>query len=158
MLAKCATFLLFFGFPELDTGWKSGPCVCWITRWWYHGAPTPSLSLHGTDFISPAPCGSGVVRCRPWPVVVCPRQHPGDWKVAKDGRTAVEDWVLRKLSTTTTTTTTQDKAVGVISFMSDSLFHFSTFTDIDPGNDIPESFYWQMHSSYWRTCSSFWPT
>jgi hypothetical protein len=30
---------------------------------------------------------------------VCLRQHPGDWKVAKDGRTAVEDWVLRKLHT-----------------------------------------------------------
>jgi hypothetical protein len=40
-----------------------------------------------------------------WPVVVCPRQHPGDWKVAKDGQTAVEDWLLRKVHTTTTTTT-----------------------------------------------------
>jgi hypothetical protein len=28
------------------------------------------------------------------------------FKVAKDGRTAVEDWVLRKIHTTTITTTT----------------------------------------------------
>jgi hypothetical protein len=36
------------------------------------------LPFHYTgQFFSPAPCGSGVVRCRPWPVVVCPRQHPG---------------------------------------------------------------------------------
>jgi hypothetical protein len=39
-------------------------------------------------------------------VGIVPRQHAGDWKVAKDGRTAVEDWVLCKLQTTTTTTTT----------------------------------------------------
>jgi hypothetical protein len=29
----------------------------------YHGAPTPSLSVHGTEFFSPAPCGSGVLTC-----------------------------------------------------------------------------------------------
>jgi hypothetical protein len=55
-------------------------------------------------------------------VVVCPRQHPGDWKVAEDGRTAVEDWVLRMLHTatttnTTTTTTTTTTTYPNISFL-----------------------------------------
>jgi hypothetical protein len=37
--------------------------------------------------------------------------HPGDWRVAEDGRMAVEDWVLCQLRTTATiptiTTTTK---------------------------------------------------
>jgi hypothetical protein len=31
-----------------------------------------------------------------WTCGRVPEAHPGDWRVAEDGRMAVEDWVLRK--------------------------------------------------------------
>jgi hypothetical protein len=69
----------------------------------------------------------------------CPRQHPGDWKVTEDGRTAVEDWVLCKLHTTTTTTTVgadYDEQVGLASCRQDTYMYISTVGKIRVGINI----------------------